>query len=54
VSAKGKLTGFKIVGEVDRGLRERIDHMVRKLADCKQALEFSNYPPALFELVIGK
>lgn len=54
VSAKGKLTGFKIVGEVDRGLRERIDHMVRKLADCKPALEFSNYSPALFELVIGK
>jgi hypothetical protein len=54
VSAKGKLTGFEIVGEVDKGLRERIDHMLRKLPDCKPVPGFSNYSPVLFELVIRK
>lgn len=54
VNARGKLTGFEILGEVDKGLRERIDYMLRMLPDCKPVPGFSNYSPVLFELVIRK
>lgn len=54
MSAKGKLLGFEIVGEVDKVWRERIDHMLLKLPDCKPVLGFSDYFPVLFELVIRK
>ncbi len=54
VNAKGKLSGFEIIGEVDKGLRERIDYLVRKLPACKPVPGFTSYESETFELTIKK
>lgn len=54
VNSKGRLIGFEVMGEVDKGLKERLDHMIRKLPDCKPVPGFSTYPPEKFELTIRK
>lgn len=54
VNSKGRVSGFEILGEVDKGLKERLDHMIRKLPDCKPVPGFSSYIPERFELTIRK
>jgi hypothetical protein len=54
VNSKGKVSGFEVVGEVDKGLKERLDHMIRKLPDCKPVPGYPNYSPERFELTIKK
>lgn len=54
VNSKGRVSGFEIVGEVDKGLRERLDHIIRKLPDCKPVPGYSGYTPEQFELTIKK
>lgn len=54
VDSKGKLSGYELVSEVDKGLKERLDYLVRKLPKCKPVPGFSNYSPEVFELTIRK
>jgi hypothetical protein len=54
VNSKGELSGFEIIGEVDKGLKERIDYVLRKLPDCKPVPGYTNYTPETFELIIKK
>jgi hypothetical protein len=54
VNSKGKVSGFEVLGEVDKGLKERLDHMIRKLPGCKPVPGYSNYIPERFELTIKK
>lgn len=54
VNSKGRVSGFEVMGEVDKGLRERLDHMIRKLPDCKPVPGYSSYRPEKFELTIRK
>ena len=54
VSATGKVEGYELQSEVDKGLRERIDYLVRKLPDCKPVPGFQEYSAEVFELTIQK
>ena len=54
VNSKGRVSGFEVLGEVDKGLKERLDYMIRKLPDCKPVPGFSSYTPEKFELTIKK
>lgn len=54
INSKGRLSGFEILGEVDHGLKERLDHMLRKLPDCKPVPGYAYYNPEVFELTIRK
>lgn len=54
VNAKGRVSGFDVINEVDRGLVERLDHMIRKLPDCKPVPGYPSYSSATFEMVIQK
>lgn len=54
VNSKGKVSGYELVGDVDKGLKERLDHMIRKLPVCKPVPGYSSYTPERFELTIKK
>lgn len=54
VNSRGRVSGFEVIGEVDKGLKERLDHVFRKLHDCKPVPGFVNYSPERFELTIRK
>ncbi len=54
VNSKGKVSGFEVLGEVDKGLQERLDHMIRKLPNCKPVPGYQSYSPERFELTIKK
>ncbi|GMQ26714.1 hypothetical protein Aoki45_33970 [Algoriphagus sp. oki45] len=54
VDARGRISGFEVLSEVDKGLKERLDHMIRKMPDCKPVPGYQEYAPALFELTINK
>jgi hypothetical protein len=54
VNAKGRVSGFEVISEVDRGLIERLDHIIRKLPDCKPVPGYPSYTSATFEMVIQK
>lgn len=54
VDSKGKLSGYELLTETDKGLRERIDYLVRQLPKCKPVPGFANYSPETFELTIRK
>ncbi|WP_133554165.1 hypothetical protein [Algoriphagus boseongensis] len=54
VNSKGEVSGFKILSEVDKGLHERLDYVIRKLPSCKPVPGFSSYSPTQFELIIKK
>ena len=54
VNSKGRISGFEILGEVDKGTKERLDHMVRKMPDCKPVPGFDTYTASTFELTIKK
>lgn len=54
INSKGKLSGFEILSEVDHGLKERLDHLLRKLPDCKPVPGYDYYNSEVFELTIRK
>jgi len=54
VNAKGRVSGFEVVGQVDKGTKERLDHMIRKLPNCKPVPGYATYSPERFELIIKK
>ncbi|WP_425639548.1 hypothetical protein ACPUEN_07900 [Algoriphagus yeomjeoni] len=54
VNSLGRLIGFEVQGDVDKGLKERIDYVLRKLPDCKPVPGFDTYGVETFELIIQK
>lgn len=54
VDARGRISGFEVLSEVDKGLKERLDYLIRKMPDCKPVPGYQEYAPALFELTINK
>ncbi|SFB31069.1 hypothetical protein [Algoriphagus aquimarinus] len=54
VNAMGRLSGFEVMSDVDKGLKERIDYVLRKLPDCKPVPGYDNYGIETFELIIKK
>ncbi|WP_051287211.1 hypothetical protein [Algoriphagus mannitolivorans] len=54
VNSKGRISGFEVLGEVDKGTKERLDHMIRKMPVCKPVPGFESYTPSIFELTIKK
>ena len=50
----GKLTGFKILNEeADKGLKERMGHVLRKLPAAVPVPGFQSYEPMEFQLVMA-
>jgi hypothetical protein len=55
INAKGKISGYEVVNEdADKGLIERVGHVVRKLPQATPVPGFNDYSPMEFELVIRK
>lgn len=55
INEKGKLSGYEVLNEgVDRGLVERVGHVVRQLPNAKPVPGFQNYEAMEFELIIRK
>jgi hypothetical protein len=55
VNEKGKLSGYEVLNEeADKGLVERIGHVVRQMPNALAVPGFQNYEPMEFELVIRK
>lgn len=54
VNSKGRVVGFEVLGDVDKGLKERLDHMIRKLPNCKPVPGYLTYGPEKFELTLRK
>ncbi|GAB2630975.1 hypothetical protein [Belliella aquatica] len=54
VNDKGKLVGYEFLTEADRGLEQRIAHVLRKLPKCVPVPGYSNYGAIDFELIIKK
>ncbi|MHA7129358.1 hypothetical protein [Algoriphagus namhaensis] len=54
VDELGRVSGFEVLTDMDKGLKERLDHMIRKLPDCKPVPGFTAYTPEAFELTITK
>jgi len=54
VNELGALIGFELMNENDKGLKERLDFMIRKMPNCKPVPGFETYQGETFELVISK
>lgn len=54
VNSMGRLSGFEVLSDVDKGLQERIDYVLRKLPACKPVPGYANYGIETFELIIKK
>ncbi|MCH7397158.1 hypothetical protein MM236_04120 [Belliella sp. DSM 107340] len=54
IDNKGKLIGYKFLTEVDKGLEERMAHVLRKLPKCLPVPGYSRYDATDFELTIRK
>ncbi|SNS19555.1 hypothetical protein SAMN06295967_10548 [Belliella buryatensis] len=54
VNNQGKLVGYEMLTEADRGLEQRIAHVLRKLPKCLPVPGYSNYDATDFELIIKR
>lgn len=54
VNEKGSVSGFEMISQVDNGLKQRLDYMIRKLPKCKPVPGFERYGYESFELTIQK
>jgi hypothetical protein len=54
VNDKGKLVGYEFLTEADRGLEQRIAHVLRKLPNCIPVPGYVTYGATDFELIIKK
>lgn len=54
VNSVGRLIGFEVLGDVDKGLKERIDYVLRKLPHCRPVPGYDEYGLETFELIIQK
>ncbi|MCH7408676.1 hypothetical protein MM239_04660 [Belliella sp. DSM 111904] len=54
VNNQGKLTGYQMLTDSDKGLEQRVGHVLRKLPKCTPIPGYANYDAVDFELVIKK
>jgi hypothetical protein len=54
VDSFGKIVGFELVGQDDKGLKERLDYVVRQLPNCKPAVGHTALKAETFEISIKK
>lgn len=54
VNSMGEISGFEIENSDDKGLKERLDHVIRKLPKCEPIPGKQQYGPQTFELIIQK
>jgi hypothetical protein len=54
VDSFGKIVGFELIDQEDKGLKERLDYVVRQLPDCKPVVGSATYKPETFEISISK
>ncbi|MCS5488946.1 hypothetical protein [Algoriphagus limi] len=54
VNSRGRLSGYEMMTEVDRGTQERLDYLIRKLPELKPVPGFDSYSAEAFELTIKK
>ncbi|WP_241410184.1 hypothetical protein [Belliella alkalica] len=54
VDNRGKLVGYEFITEVDKGLEERMAHVLRKLPKCLPVPGYSSYEATDFELIIRR
>ena len=54
VDSFGKIVGFELIDQEDKGLKERIDYVVRQLPDCKPVIGSSSFKSETFEISISK
>lgn len=54
VNNKGKLVGYELLTEADKGLEERIAHVLRKFPRCTPVPGYENYDAMDFELIIKR
>lgn len=54
VNSFGKIVGFELASEADKGLKERLDYVVRQLPSCQPAEGAATYKSEKFEIIIKK
>ncbi len=54
VNSFGKIVGFELDSEADKGLKERLDYVVRQLPSCQPAEGAATYKSEKFEIIIKK
>lgn len=54
VNSFGKIVGFEMDKDADKGLKERLDYVVRQLPKCQPAEGAANYQSEKFEIIIKK
>lgn len=54
VDSMGTISGFELENSEDRGLKERLDYVIRKLPKCEPIPGKQNYGAQSFELIIQK
>lgn len=54
VNSFGKIVGFEMDKDADKGLKERLDYVVRQLPKCQPAEGAANYQAEKFEIIIKK
>ncbi|MCH7403371.1 hypothetical protein ACFOUP_14985 [Belliella kenyensis] len=54
VNNNGKLIGYEMITKVDKGMEQRVGHMLRKLPKCDPIPGYPNYDAVDFVLLIKK
>lgn len=54
VNSFGEIVGFELINAADKGLKERLDYVVRQLPVCQPAEGAATYKPEKFEIIIKK
>ncbi|MFC3414129.1 hypothetical protein [Algoriphagus hitonicola] len=54
VNSMGAISGFELENSEDKGLKERLDYVIRKLPKCEPIPGKQDYGPQSFELIIQK
>lgn len=54
VNSVGKIVGFELVSEGDKGLTQRLDYVVRQLPDCLPVVGVGSYKAEKFEVILKK
>lgn len=54
VNSFGRIVGFELLNEADKGLKERLDFVIRQLPDFQPVLGASNFKPEKLEVIIQK
>lgn len=54
VNSMGAISGFELQNSEDKGLKERLDYVIRKLPKCEPIPGKQRYQAQTFELIIQK